>query len=283
MHLGFRPQTAAVLLCAAFLMVSAGTQDLQLLGPVGKQERTPALVKSSHPGLPVNRESAQGPLRLHMLLGAQFTTSVSRGSTEKKENEAEFAWPLNRNKQWELTSLYGYRLNPTTHQGYQFHHGIDIKADLGEPVYAAADGILLLIPGRSKPEYAVFGNLAIIRHADGKYSWYAHLSRFGRFATNQAVKKGDLIGYVGQTGASTGPHLHFGLANTMLTKYNDVATSPAGTLGFYDPLPFLNVNSFNFRVIAKNRAEFKHYSDYSQKYPPTTQALSREALVKFTQ
>ncbi|SFV74773.1 Cell wall endopeptidase, family M23/M37 [hydrothermal vent metagenome] len=104
------------------------------------------------------------------------------------------------------TSLYGNRINPITHQK-EFHKGIDYRAKTGTPIYATADGVVEWAGYHKKSGY---GNLVIIRHAYGFKSYYGHMQRvkvqFGDF-----VKKGDIIGLSGNTGMSSGPHLHYEL------------------------------------------------------------------------
>lgn len=87
------------------------------------------------------------------------------------------------------------------------HNGIDYAAGTGTPVWAAADGIVTFVGPRGAN-----GNLVAIRHDGGYESFYAHLSRFASgLVRNARVEQRQLIGYVGSTGRSTGPHLHFGL------------------------------------------------------------------------
>ncbi len=85
------------------------------------------------------------------------------------------------------------------------HHGIDYAAPTGTPIWAVADG-KVIYRGRA----GGFGNLVKIRHANGYVSYYAHLSRFvSRLRVGQTVRQKQLIGYVGQTGLATGPHVCF--------------------------------------------------------------------------
>lgn len=87
------------------------------------------------------------------------------------------------------------------------HRGVDFKAPRGAHVWATAEGQVKFV-GRK----GASGNLVIIRHAGGLESYYAHLQKFAkRLKRGQDVRQGQIIGYVGSTGRSTGPHLHFGL------------------------------------------------------------------------
>ncbi|MEM5515518.1 M23 family metallopeptidase [Henriciella sp. AS95] len=102
-----------------------------------------------------------------------------------------------------LSSNFGYRRHPIS--GYnKLHKGTDFAAPSGTPVYAAGHGTI-----ERANRYGGYGNYVRIKHANGYSTAYAHLSRFGKFRSGQRVRQGDIIGYVGSTGASTGPHLHY--------------------------------------------------------------------------
>mgnify|MGYP003295834012 CR=1 FL=1 len=101
-----------------------------------------------------------------------------------------------------LTSGFGMRNHPVL-GGRRQHQGIDLAAPTGTPVYATADGVV----GRADL-YSSYGLFISIEHGASMETRYAHLSRLAVTA-GDSVKKGDLIGYVGSTGRSTGPHLHY--------------------------------------------------------------------------
>ncbi len=101
-----------------------------------------------------------------------------------------------------LTSGFGMRNHPVL-GGRRQHQGIDLAAPTGTPVYATADGVV----GRADL-YSTYGLFISIEHGASMETRYAHLSRLA-VAAGDNVKKGDLIGYVGSTGRSTGPHLHY--------------------------------------------------------------------------
>lgn len=84
------------------------------------------------------------------------------------------------------------------------HKGVDYAAPTGTPIYAAGDGTITLRGWGNG-----YGNYIIIQHAGRYETVYGHMSRFGKFRKGQTVKQGDVIGYVGSTGMSTGPHLHY--------------------------------------------------------------------------
>ncbi len=101
-----------------------------------------------------------------------------------------------------LSSGYGMRDHPVLRQRRR-HHGVDLAAPTGTPVYATADGLV----GRAD-WFSSYGLYISIDHGADLETRYAHLSRLA-VAAGERVKKGDLIGYVGSTGRSTGPHLHY--------------------------------------------------------------------------
>lgn len=101
-----------------------------------------------------------------------------------------------------LTSEYGMRVHPVL-GGRRAHKGIDLASPVGTPVYAPADGMV------GKAEwFSSYGLYIQVEHGGDLETRYGHLSRLN-VAAGQFVKKGDLIGYVGTTGRSTGPHLHY--------------------------------------------------------------------------
>jgi murein DD-endopeptidase MepM/ murein hydrolase activator NlpD len=101
-----------------------------------------------------------------------------------------------------LTSSFGMRTHPVL-GGRRNHKGIDLAQPVGTPVYATADGLV------GKAEwFSSYGNYIQIEHGGEMETRYAHLSGYAVTA-GQFVHKGDLIGYVGTTGRSTGPHLHY--------------------------------------------------------------------------
>ncbi|OQA21455.1 MAG: Murein DD-endopeptidase MepM [Actinobacteria bacterium ADurb.Bin346] len=110
-----------------------------------------------------------------------------------------------------LTSGFGNRISPITGV-LQFHSGVDIGADPGTPVIAAASGQVL------NAEYmGGYGYTVIIYHGGGFSTLYGHLSGFA-VGAGQNVKQGQIIGYVGSTGFSTGPHLHFEVRVNGITR-----------------------------------------------------------------
>ncbi|QSB26457.1 M23 family metallopeptidase [Flavobacterium sp. CLA17] len=102
-----------------------------------------------------------------------------------------------------VASGFGYRIDPFT-KVRKMHNGMDFTASTGSPVYATGDGVV----ARADNTASGFGNHVVIRHGFGYESLYAHLSKYN-CRTGQHVKRGDVIGYVGSTGRSEGPHCHY--------------------------------------------------------------------------
>ncbi len=110
-----------------------------------------------------------------------------------------FLWPTNSTY---ITSPFGYRWHPIL-GGYRFHSGIDIAGDYGDPIYAAASGVVIMAR-----YYDGYGYTVIIDHGSGISTLYAHCSRI-LVRVGQSVLAGQEIAEIGSTGRSTGPHLHF--------------------------------------------------------------------------
>ena len=103
-----------------------------------------------------------------------------------------------------VTSKFGYRVHPTLNRK-EFHRGTDLKAAMNTPVYATADGVVEYSGYHKK---SGFGNLVILHHSYGFKTYYGHLNKVV-LESGTFVKKGDLIAYTGNTGMSSGPHLHY--------------------------------------------------------------------------
>lgn len=111
-----------------------------------------------------------------------------------------YIWPLPSSTY--VSSGFGYRIHPIF-QVEKFHSGIDAGGSMGAPVVSADSGTVLIAAYSSS-----YGNYISVSHGNGNSTLYAHLSSMA-VSAGQAVNQGDVIGYVGSTGWSTGPHLHF--------------------------------------------------------------------------
>ena len=101
-----------------------------------------------------------------------------------------------------ITGRFGERLDPFSGEG-AFHTGVDISSGYGEAVRATADGMVV-----EAAEHAGYGRLVEVDHGFGVTTWYGHLSSF-TVPPGVRVKRGDVIGYVGVSGRTTGPHVHY--------------------------------------------------------------------------
>ena len=111
--------------------------------------------------------------------------------------------PIKNEDLTRMASGFGYRTDPFTKKR-RFHYGMDFTAKKGIPIYATGNGIIKRADNRSSG----YGKHIRIDHGFGYVSLYAHLSKYN-VRRGQKVKRGDLIGYVGNTGRSRGPHLHY--------------------------------------------------------------------------
>ncbi len=102
-----------------------------------------------------------------------------------------------------MASGFGFRSDPFT-KVKKMHEGMDFSANTGTPIYATGDGVV----DRADNTASGFGNHVVIRHGFGYETLYGHMSKYNCRA-GQRVKRGDVIGYVGSTGRSEGPHLHY--------------------------------------------------------------------------
>lgn len=102
-----------------------------------------------------------------------------------------------------MASGYGYRSDPFT-KIRKFHYGMDFTAKTGTPIYATGDGVVF----KADASLSGYGNHIEINHGYGYKTLYAHLSKY-KCRPGQRVKRGDIIGYVGSTGRSQAPHLHY--------------------------------------------------------------------------
>lgn len=102
-----------------------------------------------------------------------------------------------------MASGYGWRIDPFT-KARKFHYGMDFSAPIGTPVYATGDGKVVRADNRSSG----FGHHVRVNHGYGYRTVYAHLSDYN-VRVGQEVKRGEVIGFVGNTGRSSGPHLHY--------------------------------------------------------------------------
>ena len=112
--------------------------------------------------------------------------------------------PISNKDLTRTASGWGYRIHPI-YKIRRFHYGMDFTAPTGTEVYSTGDGTIASI----KSSMRGLGNNIIIDHGFGYQTVYAHLNSFNNLRVGQKVKRGDVIGFVGSTGLSTAPHLHY--------------------------------------------------------------------------
>ena len=141
-----------------------------------------------------------------------------------------------------ISSPFGTRRYYGRSSGGGFHNGIDYEGKVGESIYAAADGVI-----NHQGWYFNYGRTVKISHADNFETLYAHMSRFADgVGPGSHVRKGDLIGYVGSSGRSTGAHLHFSvIVNGQ----------------FVDPAPYVTEKGGPSMLAGETLASFRHWQD----------------------
>ncbi|MDR0443406.1 MAG: M23 family metallopeptidase [Treponema sp.] len=202
----------ALLLMAARNFESALSGSLSALDADNKSSRTPNVSGDLNSFLNI-RETPDGLLRevddvrrltayLSQAVGSVKEIGGLLNSHSVLLTEIPSVWPV-KNGQGVITMFFGQNVNPFTGQ-YYIHKGIDIATyRSGDPIVATADGQVVTA------EYdRDFGNYIIIKHKHGYYTRYAHLQSF-RAKVGQRVQQNEVIGYIGSTGLSTGPHLHY--------------------------------------------------------------------------
>ncbi len=156
-----------------------------------------------------------------------LTSSYDEASGGYVPTSGSFLWPLASpyGPNW-ITSPYGYRDDPWGSGAIQFHNGLDVGAPGGTLIYAVDDGQVVISQDGWN---GGCGNYTVIYHGGGVYTEYMHQSRRA-VSVGQYVSQGEVIGYVGTTGNSTGCHLHFGV---MLYNIGGTRVDPGPYLGLY--------------------------------------------------
>ena len=213
-----RPGDTVLTVAARFLLPYSTLATVNRLTGIQIPPDVGELVIPSAPGIfvaqePVNdleqiivsgRESGRGELISVIVRGQPVSFRYLRGedfsSIERRAFlDALFRDPLPAGR---VTSRYGFRIDPFT--GLRsFHHGVDISAHEGAAVYAAREGVVT-----ESGDDRLFGLYVIVEHEAGYTTFYGHLSEV-LVELNARVTSGMIIGRVGSTGISTGPHLHF--------------------------------------------------------------------------
>ncbi|MBQ7717729.1 MAG: peptidoglycan DD-metalloendopeptidase family protein [Clostridia bacterium] len=150
-----------------------------------------------------------------MISSGQASTTYSQGSGGPIQSTGSMVWPATS---WTITSEYGTRFHPIQ-KVWKTHTGLDIGAGYGTPIYAADSGRVILASWNGG-----YGKCIMVDHGGGTSTLYGHCSSIA-VSVGQTVSKGQVIGYVGSTGNSTGPHLHFEV------RINGKVTNPHAYVG----------------------------------------------------
>ena len=193
----------------------------------------------------------------YTVTGKKKITYTRKVPASKKE--ARFGMPLRHIR---ITSSFSYRRWHPILRRYRPHHGTDFGARRGTPLLAVNAG-RVIFSGRM----GGYGNVVKIKHDGGYVSLYAHQSR-RRVKKGQYVKKGQVIGYVGSTGRSTGPHLHFGLMKNgrwidpmKVLRKKSIKTSIIKKFTRYEDVKTTKYKAVDIAQINKDKAKLMHYID----------------------
>lgn len=183
---------------AAALNLQAATAKAELDNKKAQQQQALSETKKAQDDVLVQIEKLAAD-------SASMTRTIQRLSSDLAARNGSVSgtisiWPLDG--YYEISSPFGWRIHPITKQK-SLHTGTDIPAPSGTPIKAAGVGVVLYTG-----DYGAYGNVVIIDHGSGYTTLYAHQSTVGAVA-GQQVAAGQIIGYVGSTGWSTGAHLHF--------------------------------------------------------------------------
>ena len=166
-------------------------------------------------GVPAKKDSSGGPANAHPALAIDAMSGTDswlddlerriatvRGAVQHRIEKMR-SLPVGMPIASRLSSGFGWRSNPFTGRGSEWHSGLDFPAPIGSPVRATADGVVEFAERRSG-----YGLAVSIRHRDGFSTVFGHLSA-ATVRTGQKVTRGTVVGRVGNEGRSTGPHVHY--------------------------------------------------------------------------
>ncbi len=192
-----RDISAAELKKASSAVSEAERESLDAAAEMKKAEAEIASLQEKYKKELAAEEAARKAEEETRKKAAAETEAKKKSSSGNQVSKSGWTWPVPASRS--ISSYYGYR----NLFGYRLHTGIDIPASKGSKVVATKSGVVLRC-SRSTNE----GNFVTVDHGNGFISVYKHLSKYGS-SPGQRVSAGQTIGYVGNTGRSTGPHLHF--------------------------------------------------------------------------
>ncbi|GIM56780.1 peptidase M23 [Capnocytophaga canimorsus] len=179
--------------------------DEQRKSGFGGVNRYEHLEKYNNSDLLINTTKRLEILQKQLVVQSKSLDEITYLAREKEKLLAAIPaiQPIQNKDLTRMASGYGWRTDPFT-KARKFHYGMDFTAPQGTPIYAAGDGVITRADGNA----AGYGEHIRIDHGYGYVSLYAHLSKYN-VRVGQKVKRGDIIGFVGNTGRSQAPHLHY--------------------------------------------------------------------------
>jgi murein DD-endopeptidase MepM/ murein hydrolase activator NlpD len=155
--------------------------------------------------LVINTSKRLDILSKELVIQSQSLDEIAKLAKDKEKLLAAIPaiQPVKNEDLKQVASGFGYRSDPFT-KIRKFHAGMDFSAKTGTAIYATGDGVVTIADNNSSG----YGNHIVIRHGYGYETLYGHLSKY-KARPGQKVKRGDVIGYVGSTGRSEAPHLHY--------------------------------------------------------------------------
>jgi murein DD-endopeptidase MepM/ murein hydrolase activator NlpD len=172
-----------------------------------QKARYAALARNKRNAAAIIRQAAAGQKKLQKEINSIIARQVARGNIPSRFN-GTMRWPMD---QFSVSGEYGcssFEYYAPGHGCAHFHNGIDLVAPYGTPVKAGASGEVVYV-GWNWADGADPAWIVIIAHSGDLKSWYAHMQPKRPVSVGQSVKRGQIIGYEGSTGNSTGPHLHW--------------------------------------------------------------------------
>ena len=184
---------------AARLAALAAQQAAQQQQSQGQAVSGPGPADSSDTASPGSPDASGGS---DDVLADSPSSGGDSGSSDSGSTDTSGTWMMWPSYCWTLNDPYGMRVNPVTGK-YTMHNGVDIGASSGSSIYAAAGGTVIQAGSNGG-----YGNCVMVNHGNGYTTLYAHMSSIA-VSNGQTVSQGQVLGYVGSTGNTTGPHLHF--------------------------------------------------------------------------
>ncbi|MEM8613005.1 MAG: peptidoglycan DD-metalloendopeptidase family protein [Cyanobacteria bacterium P01_H01_bin.105] len=156
-------------------------------------------------GIELYEKASEKLPKLNELLDDSIKPALEETLAEEEAKVAAFPDGIPIGGPLDISSEFGIRRNPFGGYSYETHEGTDFVGPYGTPILATADGVV----GRAE-YYGGYGKTVTLKHGYGYETLYAHMSEIAA-RSGDKVKRGDVIGYLGNTGRSSGPHLHYGV------------------------------------------------------------------------